>query len=217
MSSSKRSKPSEDEEYFASAIPPSDLDAISSQLDTFLAASSASRKHCVLLTSGGTTVPLERNTVRFIDNFSTGARGAHMAQEFLKSDDCAVVFLHRVGSVMPFTFNLASPHVDFTLLSQLAGGVNDMVRADAATLTAALHAKRLLAIPFVSVGDYLFKLRLCATKLEQGFPNGELLVVLAAAVSDFFVRDEDMTVHKIQSAAVSDVSLYVFVFVTETL
>ncbi len=33
-----------------------------------------------IVTSGGTTVPLERNTVRFIDNFSTGTRGATSAE-----------------------------------------------------------------------------------------------------------------------------------------
>lgn len=30
----------------------------------------------VLVTSGGTAVPLEKQTVRFLDNFSTGNRGA---------------------------------------------------------------------------------------------------------------------------------------------
>ena len=30
----------------------------------------------VLVTSGGTTAPLERSAVRFIDNFSSGSRGA---------------------------------------------------------------------------------------------------------------------------------------------
>ena len=30
----------------------------------------------VLVTSGGTAVPLEHQTVRFLDNFSTGSRGA---------------------------------------------------------------------------------------------------------------------------------------------
>ena len=30
--------------------------------------------------SGGTTVPLETNTVRFIDNFSSGSRGAASAE-----------------------------------------------------------------------------------------------------------------------------------------
>lgn len=34
----------------------------------------------VIITSGGTTIPLEKNTVRFIDNFSTGSRGATSAE-----------------------------------------------------------------------------------------------------------------------------------------
>ena len=34
----------------------------------------------MVITSGGTTVPLEKNTVRFIDNFSTGTRGATSAE-----------------------------------------------------------------------------------------------------------------------------------------
>lgn len=36
------------------------------------------------VTSGGTTVPLERNCVRFIDNFSAGTRGAMSTEQFLK-------------------------------------------------------------------------------------------------------------------------------------
>ena len=35
-----------------------------------------------VVTSGGTTVPLEQRTVRFIDNFSTGTRGARSAAAF---------------------------------------------------------------------------------------------------------------------------------------
>lgn len=38
----------------------------------------------VCVTSGGTTVPLERNCVRFIDNFSAGTRGALSTEQFLK-------------------------------------------------------------------------------------------------------------------------------------
>ncbi len=37
-------------------------------------------KKIVLITSGGTVVPLERQTVRFIDNFSTGSRGSLSAE-----------------------------------------------------------------------------------------------------------------------------------------
>lgn len=55
----------------------------------------------VCITSGGTTVPLERNCVRFIDNFSRGNRGAFSAESFL-ADGYAVIFLTRAGSAQPF-------------------------------------------------------------------------------------------------------------------
>lgn len=41
-------------------------------------------RRIVLITSGGTTVPLERRCVRFIDNFSSGSRGAKSAERFLE-------------------------------------------------------------------------------------------------------------------------------------
>ena len=34
----------------------------------------------ILVTSGGTSVPLEKNTIRSIENFSTGLRGAISAE-----------------------------------------------------------------------------------------------------------------------------------------
>jgi phosphopantothenate---cysteine ligase (ATP) len=48
----------------------------------------------ICVTSGGTSVPLEINTVRSIENFSTGLRGALSAEEFLKKG-YFVIFLHR--------------------------------------------------------------------------------------------------------------------------
>lgn len=47
------------------------------------AADSAARP-VVCVTSGGTTVPLEKRCVRFIDNFSGGTRGALSTEAFLK-------------------------------------------------------------------------------------------------------------------------------------
>lgn len=38
-----------------------------------------------VVTSGGTTVPLERRCVRFVDNFSSGTRGALSAEQFLNA------------------------------------------------------------------------------------------------------------------------------------
>ncbi len=65
-----------------------------------------------MVTSGGTTVPFEKNTVRFLDNFSQGTRGAASAEKFLEEEEeassereegaYAVVFLHRQGSLRPF-------------------------------------------------------------------------------------------------------------------
>lgn len=49
-------------------------------LRSFVAQAVQENQKVVIVTSGGTTVPLEKNTVRFIDNFSTGARGATSAE-----------------------------------------------------------------------------------------------------------------------------------------
>ena len=58
-----------------------------------------------LVTSGGTTAPLERSAVRFIDNFSSCTRGAASA-ECLLERGYAVIFLHRAGSMRPFERSL---------------------------------------------------------------------------------------------------------------
>lgn len=54
------------------------------------------------MSSGGTTVPLENQTVRFIDNFSAGTRGATSAEYFLEAG-YAVIFLHRQFSLLPYS------------------------------------------------------------------------------------------------------------------
>ena len=52
----------------------------SAAMQRFVEANARRGRRVVVVTSGGTTVPLERNTVRFIDNFSTGSRGARSAE-----------------------------------------------------------------------------------------------------------------------------------------
>jgi phosphopantothenate-cysteine ligase len=68
--------------YFSTATPPSNLTEISLLVESFILKNN-SRK-VVLVTSGGTTVPLEKNTVRFLDNFSAGTRGAASAEAFIE-------------------------------------------------------------------------------------------------------------------------------------
>ena len=71
--------------------------------------------------SGGTTIPLEKNTVRFLDNFSAGTRGAISAEQFLKHG-YAVIFLHRQFSRLPFARNYShSKNCFLDLLEQSDG------------------------------------------------------------------------------------------------
>ena len=55
-------------------------------------------RQLIFITSGGTQVPLEKNTVRSIENFSTGTRGARSAEHFLRNGH-PVIFLHRKDSL----------------------------------------------------------------------------------------------------------------------
>lgn len=90
-------------------------------LRNFLAHHTADQVPIVCVTSGGTIVPLEKNMVRFIDNFSGGERGSTSAECFL-SLGYVVIFLHRVGSKVPFTRSLGkyvSSKVDEKMISRI--------------------------------------------------------------------------------------------------
>ena len=58
-------------------------------------------KPIAFITSGGTSIKLEKNTVRSIENFSTGGRGAKSAEYFLRKG-YHVIFLFRNNSLQPF-------------------------------------------------------------------------------------------------------------------
>jgi phosphopantothenate---cysteine ligase (ATP) len=68
---------------------PADASHVSAQLQEFCAPLLGTDSRIAVVTSGGTTVPLEKNCVRFIDNFSSGRRGALSTEEFLKVRDPA--------------------------------------------------------------------------------------------------------------------------------
>ena len=59
-------------------------------------------RRVVLITSGGTKVPLEARAVRFLDNFSSGRRGAASAEVFLAAG-YGVLFLFGGHSAFPYT------------------------------------------------------------------------------------------------------------------
>ena len=71
------------------------------RLHNFVVRHASCHAPVALVTSGGTTAPLEVETVRVLDNFSTGTRGAIAVEEFARRG-YAVVHLRRTGSACPF-------------------------------------------------------------------------------------------------------------------
>ncbi|EJK63627.1 hypothetical protein THAOC_15704 [Thalassiosira oceanica] len=70
------------------------------KLREFVTRHTAHHVPIALVTSGGTRTPIERNCVRYLDNFSTGTRGSYAVEELLKRG-YAVIHLKREGSVSP--------------------------------------------------------------------------------------------------------------------
>lgn len=166
-------------------------------------------RRLVLVTSGGTTVPLENQTVRFIDNFSAGTRGATSAEYFLQ-EGYAVIFFHRQFSLLPYSRHYSHStncFLDFMDEDGPEGSPGSVVvrkeyQEKMKYVLQQYHfAKKnrmLLLLPFTTVTEYLFELRSLATLMQ---PLGNrAMFYLAAAVSDFFIPRDKMEEHKIQSS-----------------
>ena len=177
---------------------------ISRRISEFLSTSIAAEAPVALLTSGGTTVPLERNTVRFLDNFSTGKRGAACTENLL-SRGYYVLLLRRRGSLAPFLRHIRPA----ALLADLEpstddGGACVLGGTSAVALAASARAwrtsrDRLLTLPFTTVDDYLSLLEQTAKAVA---PLGHRAsVILAAAVSDFHIPPEALPEHKLPSTS----------------
>ncbi|KAI8324453.1 DFP-domain-containing protein [Martensiomyces pterosporus] len=190
--------------YFDQNSPPSNLQWAHDQVAEFVSKQAADQR-IVLITSGGTTVPLENNTVRFVDNFSAGTRGSSSAEQFLAAG-YAVIFLYREQSLQPFNRHY-SHNID-GLLSYLEIDSEGRVRVkeeweqriagDLELYQKYREGGKLLMVNFTTLSDYLFLLREVSQILT---PLGaRVLFYLAAAVSDFFIPSQNMSEHKIQSA-----------------
>jgi phosphopantothenate-cysteine ligase len=192
-------------DYFSSNPRPKVLQKHSTLAREFISRHAASSRRVVLVTSGGTTVPLENQMVRFVDNFSAGTRGATSAEYFL-SHGYAVVFLHRQFSLLPYSRHYShnvNCFLDF--MDEGEGGkvvvgeeYQDEMVGVLRKYTEARKQGKLLSIPFVTVNDYLWELREIAILMQP--LGGNALFYLAAAVSDFFIPSDRMVEHKIQSS-----------------
>ncbi|GJQ13255.1 hypothetical protein GpartN1_g5046.t1 [Galdieria partita] len=172
------------------------------QLDTFLKTEAilSSENPIVVVTSGGTIAPLEKRVVRYIDNFSTGNRGARAAESFLEQH-CYVVFLHREGSSCPYGRSFSKRCLDILHTWSIEGdhlSDNGQLIVPFLKLAKAIEQSRILFLTFQTVTEYLCALRQIALSLN---PFGKKVIMfLAAAVSDFYVPESELPEHKISSS-----------------
>ena len=156
----------------------------------------------ILISSGGTSVPLEKNTVRSIENFSTGTRGARSAEYFLKAG-FPVIFFYREKTLAPFAIELQN---------DMRGWLGDFNTVDPDdndeferlikkyqkyNSPKSRHSKLLTLITFNTVHQYLRDLEHISRTLAA--EKARSITYLAAAVSDFYIPEDQMAEHKIQS------------------
>lgn len=192
-------------DYFECNPAPKSLHYHTTLAKAFIDQHLALRRDLVLVTSGGTTVPLENQTVRFIDNFSAGTRGATSAEYFLEAG-YAVVFLHRQFSLLPYSRHYSHStncFLDFVTEGHLGEVVakreyQEKMLGVLRKYTAAKQSNTLLLLPFTTITEYLWELKEIALLMRPLGSHG--LFYLAAAVSDFFVPRDRLAEHKIQSS-----------------
>ena len=191
--------------YFDDNAPPKVLDSYRKLGKAFVSDHLQSGHRVVLVTSGGTTVPLENQTVRFIDNFSAGTRGATSAEYFLENG-YAVIFLHRQFSLLPYSRHYS--HSTNCFLDYMAEGTNGEVMVNPEyqqkmlgvlrKYNAAKNGNKLLLLSYTTINEYLWELKELAMLMRPLGPKA--LFYLAAAVSDFFLPKDRLSEHKIQSS-----------------
>lgn len=140
----------------------------------------------VFITSGGTMVPLEKNTVRFIDNFSTGQRGAASAEYFLERN-YLVIFYHRQKSLLPFQRHFKS------LYDENSSKIDE----NQIRLRFEQNRSSLCLVCFQTVEEYLRGFEEISRRLNSF--GKRVLIFACAAVSDYFLSTNDLTEHKIPS------------------
>lgn len=157
-----------------------------------------------VVTSGGTSVPMEKAGVRAIENFSTGKRGAVSAEYFLKNG-YFVIYLHRAECLLPFLrtmkdtwpnrlnffdiFKVNSDEINLSndIPAMFSNAIRDYIQ----------YKSKIFLITFTSPSDYLKHLQMICKTLNP-FGN-RVLLYLAAAVSDYYIPDVPQ--HKIPSTS----------------
>jgi phosphopantothenate-cysteine ligase len=198
---------SDSDEYvdkFFNSTPPNDEWCMNEQqaaLKSFVEVHVKDGRRVALVTSGSATVPL--NNEGSMDAVSYGDRGAASAEQFLRAG-YAVIFLHRRGSLAPFSRHFQTYirdnlfmkmiHVqpDGTMILQ---SDNDAERKKqlAGVLRAAQDTSaRLFHFKFTTVQQYLHYLRMASQVLDVVGSRG--LILLSASVLDYYVPSATTTI-----------------------
>ncbi|UWX11240.1 CRPV-131 [Crowpox virus] len=181
------------------------------------------KRKVVLVASGGTRVSLEKNPVRFLENFSTGMRGAISVEKFIASG-YAVCFLHRDSSLFPWSRNLPSGRalLDMFKVKKISEECEDSSSKSSQSerpsqevfslkdedtnstmvdglksYKKAMDDEMLLVIDFTCLYEYLKLLQYISESLS--LMGEDAMIYLATAVSDFYIPYEDMPEHKMES------------------
>lgn len=156
---------------------PSHVDEVKEKMSAFAVHHVTAGRRVVLITSGGTKVPLESRTVRFLDNFSSGRRGASSAEYFIDSG-YAVIFLHRHRSLYPYTRTFSTINMldalQFRSGEEASGNtevvVNQQVLPNVARVLKRYQevkdSRLLLPIEFSTLSEYLHLLKAAAQALS---------------------------------------------------
>ena len=182
-----------------------------------------------MVASGGTTVQLEQRAVRYLDNFSTGQRGAAASVEQLLRLGYAVIHVMREGSCAPFVRHLAplyanegaAPPPAGALTADVMGAlhiepterrlclgptpVSDAITQQLVAYNEAAETHRLLTLPFTTLSSYIHVLQETAALLA---PLGErVLFYSASAVSDFHCPLSQLPQNKRPSIGINSLTL----------
>ena len=172
------------------------LSAIQKETEQFIATQLADRRGIALITSGATIVPLDPENDTFVDAAPQGQEQQGPAcAEYLLQLGYAVIFVHREGSLRPFTRHFQKyiqngAFMDMFRLENMGlvlSGV-DIPQQLQFQKIAQLYTEcstRVLHLSFTSVQQYLMLTRLAAKAMEVVKDRG--IVVLAATLLHFYV------------------------------
>ncbi|XP_026681559.1 phosphopantothenate--cysteine ligase isoform X1 [Diaphorina citri] len=148
---------------------------------------------------------MEHNTVRFVDNFSAGTRGASSVEYFVEQG-YAVLFVYRNNSIRPYIRHFSG--ATFLDCLQVSADNPDTISVKPEVvpklrpiLDRYARVKRdslLLSVEFTTLAEYLWLLRtVCESLQDEG---NRVLLYLAAAVADFYIPADQMVSTCVESA-----------------